>query len=1363
MNLLIEQNSSSRASLLSILKIYAKTNSFDIHRLVIAILMKFYPTAILIEKGSADILEYVLLVIQAEVYQKFSKKEQLFIQIIQENKTLKSKFEVALLKYNSELDYQTQHSDINEFKIQGKSFNQNLNYLFEEINSIIDSHTLLKINKNQLLQILIIEFKKYTIKNIQINYQLIIENIADITNTDSKKLTMLLLKRVGSKTSYSSKDVILLDQMSESFFSFSNLKQASRKSISNVIKLVQKISNQNIKQKILKEYIINSSVVILKLKDKNYKSLINSLTSNKRNHFFIILTNILSVLPYQKRIELSLKLKQKALLFSQEKNLSDAQFYTKLLNEINLIDAVLFKKIKTHLSLNMDSLFATINPEKSNDKIEEKYSKKSIQEVDEEVAIKKQTNFEIKNYKPINSLNKRDFDYFLNLKNELNREVEPELFKSGSFKNLDDILATDTKFIDFLTLYIDDFELLIEFAQASFNEPIRFRLEALLKSYQPEIGRLEKQLIQLHKASLFATLNRLEFKIILRVHILKSFAYYKQNTRLNASEFTLNFIENLSNNGKINFKQTSSIVNYIGTQTTIEKEIKEGVVSFFDRNNFEFVQKKVKEVEFFKNNIHFSILNKEKLDLYQDQKLTVSETIDFIKARIKNTDKRYIQEFLLEEKTASFFASAFKNLDTELHFEVFKLLELSHNNSFSIKKVYEQIIKLKKSSDKHTSFIFEHIIKEVLWNQPSILYLFDIIYTKLKMKNKFTEFKFLLDLEVYYPSIKLIVQSPEIIDKVDKIELIRYYIQSGKLPETLKSKKDIHLQSLKAFANKDQLRFLLIEFSNTKMVSKHFIKISSKAIFVDLLLEELESIDTDFKYVFDLVMQSNTFISIQNEYVFYDLLLNYIIAPRSIHKSNLKVLLNTIKSLMPSTYQIIVKIIYKLVSNSPNLTTNIALIAFLNLETFSIKSSKITKDNLKIGSNSLSDTFILKQNSPLLIYILSESASYDIEDARSKDYIPFKSEQVEFNTFINQIRYFVEFKSFDRTSEISNPAKLYVTVLKFKSKLILKKQIHSWSKYSNKISVLLKLFPEKEITELIKFIHPKQLDSIKIFNEVLKVLNYKTLQEYLKLKSIQKFTSKVLNVWSKHGIIINTPYIVLHSLFEELLLNPDIDAKEIVHQLEMVLIDLKPEQSNLVKAILIQSNISKVQKKSSEPLVLEENLQPLEAGSSMYINNAGLILIWPFLSTLFNKLGFLNGKSFMDDISLQKAILVTQYVIFEGNENEESNLVLNKILCGVAPDFFVDSKIELNEMEKSIAKSVLKAVTGNWEQLNKTSILALKETFLKREGIIQKVDDNYKLIVEKKPFDMLLRTIPWNISMIQNSFMSFRLIVEWEN
>jgi hypothetical protein len=38
---------------------------------------------------------------------------------------------------------------------------------------------------------------------------------------------------------------------------------------------------------------------------------------------------------------------------------------------------------------------------------------------------------------------------------------------------------------------------------------------------------------------------------------------------------------------------------------------------------------------------------------------------------------------------------------------------------------------------------------------------------------------------------------------------------------------------------------------------------------------------------------------------------------------------------------------------------------------------------------------------------------------------------------------------------------------------------------------------------------------------------------------------------------------------------------------------------------------------------------------------------------------------------------------------------------------------------------------------------------------------NFKLNVEKKPFDVLLTTLPWTISMIQTSFMKNRIIVTW--
>ncbi|MGK0413942.1 MAG: hypothetical protein ACJA1B_002159, partial [Polaribacter sp.] len=1358
-----QQNVTTKNSLLAILKDYAKSNGFKVHQLVLAVLMKFYPTANLVERGRADVLEYILFVIQADVYQKFSKKEQQFVQEILNNSTFKNKLEHISFTYNSDFPYLTEHSDIKEFQNQDKSFNQNLNYLFKEINSIIDSDTVFKINKNQLLQILIIKLKKETSKKKLINYQVILEHIAEITNTDIKKLTISLLKRIGNKTRYSSNDVILLHQINDSFFSFSNLKQASRKSINDVIKLIQKISDQSIQQKLITDYIVNSSIVVLKLKDKNYKSLIDSLSANKKNNFFKILTNILSILPYQKRIEFSLRLKQKALLFSQEKNVSDEQFYQNLSEEIQIIDASLFKKIKPQLALNMNAFFDISSVEKSENEIDKKSSKNTKLEFDNEAAIEKRAHFEIKNYNPINSLNKRDFDYFLNLKNELNREVKPALLKSKSYANLEEILASETKFIDFLIRYIDDFELLIEFAQASFTEPIKSYLKGLLNSYQPEIGKLEKQLIQLHKVSLFTTLNRLEFKIILRVYILKSLAYYKQNRNYSVAEFTLNFIENLSKNGKINFRQTSSIVNYIEGQSTLEKQIKEGVVSFFDRNNFEFIQKKVKEIEFFKNNIHFFILNNQKYDGDQEQKLTTLETIDFLESRIKNADKQYVREFLLEEKTASFFALEFKNRDKELHLEVFKLLEIPNNNAFSILKFYEQIIKLKKASEKHLGVVFEQIIKEVLWKQPSVLYLFDTIYTKLKKENKLKEFQFILELEKYYPPLKLILGPVKKLENTEKIELIRYYIQSGKLPEALRLKKDIYLQLLKAYTNKEQLKLLFLEFSASKMVSKHFIEMSSRNIFVDAMLEALGTIDTDFKYIFDVLLQTDTSLTHKNEYLLFDVVLNYVIAPKNLHQSNLKIIMTTVKAELPKVYQNMVKIMYKLVSNSPNLNTNIALIAYLNTESFSENLSEMNLLNFKIGKNTLSNTLNLKQNSPLLRYIVSESNLYASISSNFKGSITLKDVQVEFDTFINQIRYFVEFKSFDRASGITDPSKLYETVLKFKSKLILKKQLYSWSKQPSKITVLLKLFPDQEVTKLIEFVHPNQLESIKTFNEVLKILKYSSLQEYLKLNSIQKFTAKVLLVWSKQNIIMNSPDLVLYRLFEEALLHPDMDAKQVFKQLETVLTDLNTQQANVVKAILIQANSAQLEKKSLEPIVVEEAIAIPESEGSIYINNAGLILIWPFLSTLFNKLGLLNGRSFIDDASLQKAILVTQYVIFEGDENEESNLVLNKILCGVAPSFFVDTKIELNEMEKNIAKSVLRAVTGNWEQLKNTSMVNFKETFLKREGIIQKVDSNYKLIVEKKPFDMLLRTIPWNISMIQNSFMGFRLIVEWEN
>jgi hypothetical protein len=442
----------------------------------------------------------------------------------------------------------------------------------------------------------------------------------------------------------------------------------------------------------------------------------------------------------------------------------------------------------------------------------------------------------------------------------------------------------------------------------------------------------------------------------------------------------------------------------------------------------------------------------------------------------------------------------------------------------------------------------------------------------------------------------------------------------------------------------------------------------------------------------------------------FDLLINNIIAPKIVKFSNLNIVFKTIKSLNPKDYTSIIKTAQRLVSKGKIIEKNGVVLSYL-------KSIEETK---------------LPENSD--------------------------NKKITFNDFIKELRYFIEFKSLNRSKERFQINKLYLSALQFKSNLILKKQLHNWSKQKNKILTLFKLFSKKEVTMLINFIHPNQLDCINNFNSILNIISYKPLQDYLNLDSSYKLTYKVLNTWSKQSIIINEPSEILYFLFEEILVHSSIDASELIEKLQNIHPSLNLNQKALVSSILKTSmnSVDEITEITSDGLVSND------LKDSIYVNNAGMIIIWPFLSTLYSKLGLLDGKEFIDDYSLQKAVLMLHYIVFGDEKFEESNLVLNKILCGASPDFFVDTTLRLNEMDKSIGEQLLIAVTKNWEKLDNTSVRGLRESFLKRDGIIKKNENNYTLIVEAKPFDLLLKTIPWNIMMIQTSFMDIRLLVEWK-
>ena len=173
-----------------------------------------------------------------------------------------------------------------------------------------------------------------------------------------------------------------------------------------------------------------------------------------------------------------------------------------------------------------------------------------------------------------------------------------------------------------------------------------------------------------------------------------------------------------------------------------------------------------------------------------------------------------------------------------------------------------------------------------------------------------------------------------------------------------------------------------------------------------------------------------------------------------------------------------------------------------------------------------------------------------------------------------------------------------------------------------------------------------------------------------------------------------------------------------------------------------------------------ERIKTDELNEGISIENAGLVIAWPFLNILFSKLGLIENSQLKDDESKQKALLATQYLVDGKLKTEENKLVLNKILCGLEIDFYLDQSLELNDIETGVCDMALKTILEQWGKVK--SVSTLRDYFLKRKGVLKSDEGGgYKLIVEKESRDILLRFLPWNLAIIKSSFMNSKLVIDW--
>lgn len=168
-----------------------------------------------------------------------------------------------------------------------------------------------------------------------------------------------------------------------------------------------------------------------------------------------------------------------------------------------------------------------------------------------------------------------------------------------------------------------------------------------------------------------------------------------------------------------------------------------------------------------------------------------------------------------------------------------------------------------------------------------------------------------------------------------------------------------------------------------------------------------------------------------------------------------------------------------------------------------------------------------------------------------------------------------------------------------------------------------------------------------------------------------------------------------------------------------------------------------------------------ELESGVLINNAGLVLLAPFLSPFFKELRLTDKGRFISETERERAVLLTQYLVTARTEIPEEQLMLNKILCGWPPEEPPAGQLLLTEKERRESEDLLQSVCKHWKALGKTSNDALRETFLQRDGKLISRDTGYKLLVQRTGVDVLLERLPWSIGYIKLPWMDDPLQVEW--
>jgi hypothetical protein len=175
-----------------------------------------------------------------------------------------------------------------------------------------------------------------------------------------------------------------------------------------------------------------------------------------------------------------------------------------------------------------------------------------------------------------------------------------------------------------------------------------------------------------------------------------------------------------------------------------------------------------------------------------------------------------------------------------------------------------------------------------------------------------------------------------------------------------------------------------------------------------------------------------------------------------------------------------------------------------------------------------------------------------------------------------------------------------------------------------------------------------------------------------------------------------------------------------------------------------------------------ERRRALDRLETLYVDDAGLVILWPFLDRFFLRAGLLDlDRRFVDEQATMQAIALLSQLAVEDADPPEFRLPLAKLLCGRSPEdaFVLERPLAFEQIDE--CDQLLGSVIHNAPILRDTTIASFRANFIRRPAALSIRDGAWLLEVEERPHDLVLQRFPWSWSWVKLAWMADPLLVRW--